>query len=65
MAGATGDVAQTLRAVPAVLAVEPLPSRDGAQAFMVESPRDRDVRSDLVALVTSRAGRCRSCTRSG
>ena len=54
VAGATGDVAQTLRAVPAVLGVEARPSRDGAQAFIVESPRDRDVRSDLVALVMSR-----------
>jgi ABC-2 type transport system ATP-binding protein len=54
VAGATGDVAQTLRAVPAVLGVEARPSRDGTQAFIVESPRDRDVRSDLVALVMSR-----------
>jgi ABC-2 type transport system ATP-binding protein len=54
VAGATGDVARTLRDVPAVLGVEALPSRDGAQAFIVESPRDRDVRSDLVALVMSR-----------
>jgi ABC-2 type transport system ATP-binding protein len=54
VARATGDVAQTLRALPAVLGVEALPSRDGAQAFIVESPRDRDVRSDLVALVMSR-----------
>src|SRR5512132_3872597 len=35
VAEATGDVAQTLRAVPAVLGVEPRPSRDGAQAFIV------------------------------
>jgi ABC-2 type transport system ATP-binding protein len=54
VAGATGDVAQTLRALPAVLGVAALPSRDGAQAFIVESPRDRDVRSDLVALAMSR-----------
>ncbi len=54
VAGASGDVAETLRAVPAVLSVEVLPSRDGAQGFLVESPRDRDVRTDLVALVMSR-----------
>jgi len=54
VSGATGDVAQTLRALPAVLGVETLPARDGAQAFVVESPRDRDVRRDLVALVMSR-----------
>jgi ABC-2 type transport system ATP-binding protein len=54
VAGATGDVAQALRAIPAVIAVESLPSRDGAAAFLVESSRDRDVRGDLVALVMSR-----------
>jgi ABC-2 type transport system ATP-binding protein len=54
VAGAEGDVAQALRAVPAVLNVEPLPSRDGAQGFLIESPRDRDVRGDLVALVLGR-----------
>jgi ABC-2 type transport system ATP-binding protein len=54
VAGATGDVAQTLRALPAVLGVQTLPARDGAQAFIVESPRDRDVRRDLVALAMSR-----------
>ncbi len=54
VAGASGDVGDMLRAVPAVLSVEPLPSRDGTMGFLVESPRDRDVRSDLVALVMSR-----------
>jgi ABC-2 type transport system ATP-binding protein len=54
VAGATGDVVETLRAVPAVLGVEALPSRDGAMAFLVESSRDRDVRDDLVALVSNR-----------
>ena len=52
--GANGDVAESLRAVPAVLRVEPLPVRDGTTGFLVESSRDRDVRSDLVSLVTSR-----------
>jgi ABC-2 type transport system ATP-binding protein len=54
VAGASGDVAQALRAVPAVLSVEPLAARDGAQGFLVESPRDSDVSSDLVALVMAR-----------
>jgi len=54
VAGADGDVAQVLRAVPAVLHVEPLPSRDGALGFLVESHRDRDVRAELVKLVMSR-----------
>ena len=65
VAGATGDVAQTLRALPAVLDVEALPSRDGAQAFIVESPRDRDVRSDLVALVMSRGWALRELHQVG
>jgi ABC-2 type transport system ATP-binding protein len=52
--GPTGDVAQALRSVASVLSVEPLPSRDGAVGFIVESPRDRDVRGDLVKLVASR-----------
>ena len=54
VAGASGDVAQALRAVPAVLNVELLPSRDGVQGFLVEAARDRDVRSDLASLVLSR-----------
>jgi gliding motility-associated transport system ATP-binding protein len=54
VAGAPADAAETLRALPAVLSVETLPPRDGAQGFVVESPRDRDVRADLVALVLSR-----------
>ena len=54
VAGATGDVAAALRAVPAVLTVESRESRDGAAAFLVESARDHDVRGDLVKLVTSR-----------
>jgi ABC-2 type transport system ATP-binding protein len=54
VAGATGDVGAALSALPAVSRLEPLPARDGAAAFLVESPRDRDVRPDLVKLVTSR-----------
>jgi ABC-2 type transport system ATP-binding protein len=54
VAGATGDVAQALRGIPGVLSVEALPSRDGAAAFLVESPRDRDVRGEIVALVLGR-----------
>jgi ABC-2 type transport system ATP-binding protein len=52
--GASGDVAGALRAVPGVLGVQPLPSRDGSAAFLVESSRGRDVSGDLVRLVTSR-----------
>jgi len=54
VAGATGDVAAALRAVPAVLDVQARESRDGTAAFLVESARERDVRGELVKLVTSR-----------
>ena len=54
VAGAGGDVDGALRAVPGVVAVAPLPGRDGAQGFLVESARDRDVRGELVRLVTGR-----------
>ena len=51
VAGAGGDVAGSLRALPGVVGVEPLMSRDSAVGFLVESERHRDVRPDLVRLV--------------
>jgi ABC-2 type transport system ATP-binding protein len=54
VAGPTGEVLAALRALPAVTQVEPVQSRDGGTAFIVESPRDRDVRPELVKLVLSR-----------
>jgi ABC-2 type transport system ATP-binding protein len=54
VARASGDVAEALRAVAGVVAVEPLASRDGAAAFVVESEHGRDVRGELVRLVTGR-----------
>jgi ABC-2 type transport system ATP-binding protein len=54
VAGPTGDVLGALRALPGVTQVEPIQSRDGATAFVVETPRDRDVRSELVQLVLNR-----------
>jgi len=48
------DVAEALAGVLGVARVEPLPSREGERAFLVESPRERDVRPDLVKLVISR-----------
>src|SRR5260370_3010941 len=51
---ASGDVAGALRAVPGVVAVGPLASRDGSGGFVVESERGRDVRGDLVRLVTGK-----------
>lgn len=54
VAGPTGDVLAALRAMPEVIGVEPVQSRDGATAFLVESPRDRDIRGELVHLAMSR-----------
>jgi gliding motility-associated transport system ATP-binding protein len=63
--GAQEDVAGPLRAVPGVLAVEPLQSRDGSAAFVVESARDRDVSGDLVKLVMSRGWELRELRQVG
>ncbi len=53
--GVSADAAAAaLRAVPGVRAVEPLAARDGAVGFMVESEHGRDVRGDLVRLVTGK-----------
>jgi ABC-2 type transport system ATP-binding protein len=54
--GGTSDeaAAAALRAVPGVLAVEPLAARDGVVGFVVESEHGRDVRGDLVRLVTGK-----------
>lgn len=54
VAAPTGDVLAALQAMPSVSRVEAVQSRDGATAFIVESPRDHDVRSDLVELAASR-----------
>jgi ABC-2 type transport system ATP-binding protein len=54
VSGAAGDVAGPLRALPGVVRVEPLAVRDGSVGFLLESERDRDVRGDLVRLVTGK-----------
>ena len=54
VARASGDVAAALREVPGVVAVEPLASRDGVAGFVIESEHGRDVRGELVRLVTGR-----------
>src|SRR5712691_10145148 len=62
---ASGDVAGALPAVPGVLAVQPLQSRDGSAAFVVESSRGRDVSGELVKLVTSRGWELRELRQVG
>ena len=54
MAGADGDVAGAVAALPGVVGVKPLAARDGGVGVLVEAARDRDVRPDLVRLVTGR-----------
>jgi ABC-2 type transport system ATP-binding protein len=55
--GPAETVRAALRAMPGVVGVEALPTRDGVAAFVVESPRDRDVRAELVQIVMSRGWR--------
>jgi ABC-2 type transport system ATP-binding protein len=52
VAGPIGDVLAALRALPMITRVEPVQSRDGATAFLVESPRGLDVRPELVRLAS-------------
>src|SRR5499427_6008703 len=54
VAGPTGDVLAALRTVPGVLGVEDLPGADGSARVLVESPRGRDVRGEVVQLVAAR-----------
>ena len=65
VAGPADAVAAALRSVPGVLRVTPTPSRDGAAAFAVESPRDRDVRGELVQLVLGRGWRLLELHQAG
>jgi ABC-2 type transport system ATP-binding protein len=54
VAGATDDVAGAVAAIPGVTGVRPLPARDGSVGLLVEAGRERDVRPELVRLVTGR-----------
>src|SRR5437667_11956199 len=54
VAGPTEALAGALKGLPGVTAVETLDTRDGAPRFLLESPRERDVRAALVRLVTGR-----------
>ena len=65
VAGPADAVAAALRSVPGVLRVSPTPSRDGAAAVAVESPRDRDVRGELVQLVLGRGWRLLELHQAG
>jgi hypothetical protein len=55
--GPRDQVLAALRAVPGVTQVEQLTGGDGTARALVESPRDRDVRADVVQLTTARGWR--------
>ncbi|HET8578845.1 MAG TPA: ATP-binding cassette domain-containing protein [Methylomirabilota bacterium] len=65
LGGAREDAAAALRAVPGVSTVEPVQARDGSAAFVVESPRGRDLTGELVKLVTSRGWDLRELRQVG
>jgi ABC-2 type transport system ATP-binding protein len=48
------DLAGAVATIPGVLSVAPLTARDGSVGVLVETTRERDVRPDLVRLVTGR-----------
>jgi ABC-2 type transport system ATP-binding protein len=54
VSGAGNEVAAAVAAIPGVVGVQPLPPRDGGVGVLVEAARDRDVRPDLVRLVTGK-----------
>jgi ABC-2 type transport system ATP-binding protein len=55
--GPRDAVVAALRGVPGVLRVEDLAGADGTARVLVESPRGRDVRGEVVQLVSARAWR--------
>jgi ABC-2 type transport system ATP-binding protein len=54
VAGAGAELAPAVGAIPGVVAVQPLAARDGGAGVLVEAARDRDVRPELVRLVTGK-----------
>lgn len=63
--GPAGAVEAAIRGIPGVRKVEVVPSRDGVAAFLVESPRERDVRAELAQLVTGQGWKLLELHQSG
>jgi ABC-2 type transport system ATP-binding protein len=63
--GPPDAVESAIHALPGVLRVNRLVSPDGVAAFLVESPRDRDVRAEVVHLVTARGWKLLELHQSG
>jgi ABC-2 type transport system ATP-binding protein len=57
--------AEAIRGLPGVLKVEAVSGRDGSASLVVESPRDRDVRAEVVEVVTGRGWRLLELHQSG
>jgi ABC-2 type transport system ATP-binding protein len=56
VAGASaGDLATAVGAIPGVVGLQPLAARDGSVGVLVEATRERDVRPELVRLVTDKS----------
>jgi len=65
VAGPADAVGAALSSVPGVLRVEAQGARDGAAAFVVESPRGRDIRGELVQLVLGKGWRLLELHQAG
>jgi ABC-2 type transport system ATP-binding protein len=63
--GPADAVAAAIRGLPGVLKVETAAADDGSAAFVVESYRDRDMRAEVVQLVTGRGWRLLELHQSG
>jgi ABC-2 type transport system ATP-binding protein len=63
--GAPAAVGGAMRALPGVQAVTQLPTLDGAVRYMVESPRGRDVRTEIFQLVAQQKWELRELKRVG
>ena len=63
--GAPAAVDAAMRALPGVQAVTQLPSVDGAARYVVESPRGRDVRTEIFQLVAQQKWQLRELKRVG
>jgi len=63
--GAPEAVGGAMRALPGVQAVRQLPAMDGAARYVVESPRGRDVRTEIFQLVAQQKWDLRELKRVG
>jgi ABC-2 type transport system ATP-binding protein len=65
VAGPADAVRDAMRRLPGVLDVHDAAAADGASAYIVESPRDRDVRGEIFQLVAQQKWELRELRRVG